>query len=305
MTRSLILALLLSSAAAKAAAPGMAPDQASARPLAKGKLMAGLLVDLKTADNWTLKAKHLPAKDQRKTFILLHGTGGRKEDWYYLARALAGWGYGYLALDFRGHGESRIAPDGQALSWHKFKVTKAENEFANMSRDVDAAFAYLVAQGVAEEQIGVIGADVGSSLGLKFSAVHPKIPLTILLSPGLHYQEVLTVNAMRAYRGRPILMIYSEADKYSSRETPLLYGFAKLSTGEPNVTLLTVPQEHGVKMLRRQRDLIPKIIDWIGNPVKAVGVAGSTMSVSGSSAPAADFSPEEPADESQAPGGVQ
>lgn len=281
--RLLSLALLLSCGTADAAAPVPAPDKTSPRPLTKGKLMPGLLVDLKTADGWALKAKHLPAKGEQKTIVLLHGTGGRKEDWYYLARALAGWGYGYLAVDFRGHGESRVAPDGQAASWHKFRVTKTENEFANMSRDVDAAVAYLGAQGIFEEQIGIIGADVGSSIGLKFAATHPKIPLTVLLSPGLHYKEVLTVNAMRAYRARPILMIYSEADKYSSRETPLLYGFAKLSTGEANVTLLTVAQEHGVKMLRRHRELIPKIIDWLGNPVKASAVDGSTAAVAGSS----------------------
>lgn len=239
-------------------------------------MMPGLLVDIKTPDGWTLKAKHLPAKEGRATYLLLHGTGQRKEDWYYLARGLAGWGYGYLALDFRGHGESVLGPDGQPASWRKFNRSKSYNEFANMARDVEGAVAYLTGLGVPEEQIGVIGADVGSSIGLKYAAVHPKVPLVIMLSPGLSYQEVLTVNAMRAYKNRPILMVHSAADKYSTRATPLLAGFAKLSAGENNTTVITVAQEHGTKMLRRQRELIGQIIDWIKNPVKEPEMAVST-----------------------------
>jgi dienelactone hydrolase len=265
----------------------------------KGKLMPGLLVELKTADGWTLKAKHSPAKEGRKTFLLLHGTGGRKEDWYYMARALSGWGYGYLAVDFRGHGESSLSPAGTPASWHKFRVTKTENEFANMSRDIDAAAAFLLQSGVPEDQLGVIGADVGSSLGLKYAAVHPKVPMLIMLSPGLHYQEILTVNAIRAYKNRPILMIYAEADKYSSKETPLLQGFAKMTTGEANVTVLTVPQEHGCKMLRKQRDLVVKIIDWIASPVKVLDVGASTPAAPGEISTAVLAAPpaEDPGDE--------
>lgn len=258
---------------------------AEAAPAAK-KVLPGLLIEIKTADGWTLKGKHLPARDANKTFLLLHGTGQRKEDWYPLARGLAGWGYGYFALDFRGHGESATGPNGQPASWKKFKVTKTENEYSNMLRDVEAAVAYLVEQGHAKESIGVIGADVGSSLGLKYAAVHPEAPLVVMLSPGTHYQEVLTVNAMRAFKNRPILMIYSEADRYSAKATPLLAVFARQSAGESNTTVLTVEHEHGTKMLRRHRELIPKIIDWIAQTARPKEeVEPSTFTIEGQAEP--------------------
>lgn len=245
----------------------LSPARAAAPSPAKPRVFPGAALDLKTADGWPLKAKHLPAKAGKKTFVLLHGTGGRKEDWYYLAKALARRGYGYLAVDLRGHGESKTAPDGAPAVWRKFRVTKTDSEFQNMVRDVEAAVSTLTASGIAEESVGIIGSDVGGSVGLKFAAVHEKVPLVVLLSPGMSYQEVTTVNAMRAYKGRPILMVHSEADRRSAKETPILYAFARASAGERNATVMTAPAEHGTKMLRGP--LIGQLVDWIENPVRA------------------------------------
>lgn len=252
-----ILTLLLAAAL-------VLPAVASAA-LKKGSLvLPGLPVELMTLDGWTLNAKYLPSRGDRKTFLLLHGTGRRKEHWSALVKSLVKEGFGYFALDFRGHGKSSTGPDGQPVSWKRFRVSKKHNDFMNMARDVEAAVAYLNEQGVAESQIGIIGSDVGSSIGLKYAAVHPEIPMALMLSPGLSYKEVLTVNAMRAYKNRPILMIYSEKDKISSKATPLLAGFARLSTGEANTTVINVERGHGTRMLRRE--LIGQIIDWIFEP---------------------------------------
>ncbi len=252
--KSVALALLL-------AAPAFAAEPP------KPRVFPGLVVDLKTKDGWALKAKYNPPAEGRMSFVLLHGVGGRKEDWYWLSRPLFKRGCGYLAVDLRGHGESRIAPDGKPAVYRKFVVTKSYNEYLNMSADLEACVGYLESQGVPDEKIAIIGADVGGSLALRYGALHPKIPMVVLLSPGMKYQEVTTVNAMRAYKGRPILMVYSEADKTSARETPILYAFAKMAVGEGKATLLVAPKEHGTKMLRGP--VISEVLDWIRNPVKA------------------------------------
>lgn len=215
----LLLLILLAVGEAWAAAP---VPQAGVKPAAapasarKTKPLPGILIDLRTRDGWLLKAKYVPAKDGRLTFLLLHAKGRRMEDWSQLGRTLANWGYGYLAPDFRGHGLSVTSPEGQKVTWRDFKITKTYNEFANMLLDAEASVAYLTSQGVVEEDIGIIGAEVGASIGLKHAAVRPRTPMVLMLSPGLRYQEVLTVNAMRAYKDRPILMIHSEADKKSA-----------------------------------------------------------------------------------------
>lgn len=273
--RSLLCAALFWAAAAAQAADPAAP--------AKARIFPGLLVDISTRDGWKLKAKYNPAQEGKLSFLLLHGTGGRKEDWYWLARPLLKRGYGYLALDLRGHGDSRTAPDGKPATYRKFVVNKDfngdkhYNEYSNMAADVEAGIGYLVSQGVPEDRIGLIGADVGSSLALRYAALHPKAPMVAMLSPRLQYQEVTSVNAMRAYRGRPVLMMYSEADKTTASGMPILESFARMSAGERNVSVVVAPTEHGTKMLRGP--VIGQLFDWIENPVKPEVAASSSTAV--------------------------
>jgi len=272
MSRILLAALLVAAAAAQAAAAPAAP-----------RIFPGLLVEISTRDGWKLKAKYNPPQEGKMSFLLVHGTGGRKEDWYRLAKPLLKRGYGYLALDLRGHGDSRTAPDGKPATYRKFIVNKEfngdqhYNEYSNMAADVEAGMAYLVSQGVPEDRIGIIGADVGSSLALRFAALHPRVPMVAMLSPRLQYQDVTSVNAMRAYKDQPVLLMYSEADRSTAKEFPILQHFAVMSAGALKVTVVVAPDEHGIKMLRGP--VIGQVFDWIENPVKTEVSASSGTAV--------------------------
>lgn len=259
---SLLPALL---AAAALAAPAPAP---ASKPAPKPVVIPGEPVELKTADGWTLKAAWSRAQEGKKTIVLLHGTGQRKEDWRRLAAPLARAGYGYLAVDLRGHGESRVTPSGETITWKKLRASRGVNDYAEMARDVEAAAGWLAGQGVPEDTIGFVGAEVGGSLAIKHAAVRAKVPLVVMLSPRLAWQDIPIINAVRAYKNRPILLVHSEADKQSSKETPLIYQFAKMAAGERNTTLLTVPQERGTRLFRAQRDLAGRVIAWLDDPVR-------------------------------------
>lgn len=269
--RDLALALVLClgwAGASAAPAPAAAP------------VLPGEPVELKTADGWTLSAAYSPAQPGNKTFLLLHGIGGRKEDWIRLGRLLTRKGFGYFAVDFRGHGESRTAPDGSAAHWRKFpKPTKVYNEWGNMLNDVQASVDALSQRGVAEETVGIVGSDVGGSLGLKYAAVHPKVSMIVLLSPGMSHQEVTTVNAMRAYKNRPILMVYSEADKNAAKAVPILFVFAKAAAGERNAMTLLAPKERGVRMLRGPT--LEQVVSWLEDPVQPEPLPGDTTEQAG------------------------
>lgn len=258
-----VLPALLAAAALAAPAP-------SAKPAVKPPVtIPGEAVELKTADGWTLKAAWMRAQEGKKTLVLLHGTGQKKEDWRRFAAPLARAGYGYLAVDLRGHGQSNVSPSGETISWKKLRVIpKGPNDFAEMARDVEAAAGWLAGQGVPEDTIGFIGAEVGGSLALKHAAVRAKVPLVVVLSPRLAWQDIPIINAVRAYKNRPILLVHSEADKQSSKETPLIYQFAKMAAGERNTTLIIVPQERGTRLFRAQRDLAGRVIAWLGDPVR-------------------------------------
>lgn len=283
------LAVLLAAALASSAVPASAAAPA----------LPGQALELRAVDGWTLHAVWKKAEEGKPTLVLLHGTGQRKEDWRGFARLLAKAGYGYAAVDMRGHGESRTTPSGETINYKKLYALKHRNDYEDMTRDVEAAVGALVGAGVPEESIAVMGAEVGGSIAVKYAAVHPKVPFVIVLSPGLAWKEIPIVNAVRAFKGRstPILLIHSEADKRSSRETPLLYAFAKNSVGERNATLMVVPQERGTRLFRANKGLAEQVIAWIANPVAPEPPAVSTEAAAGVSTGAATV----PADESATP----
>ena len=246
------------------------PATVGAATAKKKRELRGELVEFQTTDGWTLSGRYFPSKeDDALTFVLLHESRGRKQNWYWLARSLARRGVGYLAIDLRGHGMSQNPPEGVDGSYRKFRVKRGDNPWDRMRGDVDAAVAWLVEQGVPIESIAVGGAEVGGSIALRYAALHPDVPMLFMLSPGMSYKEVLTVNAMRAYRDRPILLAVAEDDRRSATETPILYEFAKRSAGEDNATILSAERGHGTRMLYYSRGLIPQILEWIDEPMKA------------------------------------
>lgn len=273
---------------------------ASAKPARKPRILPGNFVPLKTKDGWGLGAQYSPAKPGRLTFVLLHQTGGRKEDWYFLAKAMVRRGYGVMAVDLRGHGSSENPPPGGESTWRKFRVEKNYNEFNNMALDVDAAVEYLKGQGVAETSIALGGADVGSSVALRYGAVHPEAPLVFMLSPGMSYREVQTVNAIRAYKDRPILMIVGSDDRHSVPETAILHEFARRSVGDDRAVQWTVDREHGTRMLTMNKGLIARLVDWIENPVQPTQAsAASTQAVPGQVFPENPTTPAPPPTEDE------
>ena len=246
------------------------PAQPAAAKKRKIRNLPGEEVSLQTRDGWTLSANYRPAEPERPTLILLHDVGARRQDWHPLIAAALKRGFGFLAFDFRGHGQSQNAPEGQPAQWNKFSTSKGNNEWENMREDLVAALSFLEGKGVAAEDIVLGGADVGSSLALKYAAVHKEIPLVFLLSAGLSYREVLTVNAMRQFKNRPLLFVVAEDDRASGIATGLLSSIARQNLGEESVTILKVPIRHGTKILAADKEISGKILDWIDEPVRSL-----------------------------------
>lgn len=95
-------------------------------------------VSLSTQDGWALAALYLPADSGKKTVVLLHDLGKNKEEFSTFKSDLAREGFGYLAVDLRGHGQST----GQGLAY-TFAKEGVDNQYNKMTRDVDAAVSFL------------------------------------------------------------------------------------------------------------------------------------------------------------------
>ncbi|MBI5597891.1 MAG: alpha/beta fold hydrolase [Elusimicrobia bacterium] len=244
--------------------------------------LPGEAVEFQTSDGWTIVGRYSASKEEDQlTFILLHDGRGRLQNWYHFARKLAARGVGYLAIDMRGHGASIKAPPGKPASWREFIVTKRDNPYEDIREDIAAAAKFLEEKGVPAEAVAIGGADLGASIGLKYAALHPEIAMVFVLSAGMSYRDIPTVNAVRAYKDRPILFVIGEDDRKAVAETAILYQFAKQAVGEQNAALLQAPKGHGTRILYYNKGVMDQVLDWIDSPVKAPDLSVSTDTLGG------------------------
>lgn len=184
--------------------------------------------------------------------ILLHMIGDDRSVWADgrtgLARTLMSQGYAVLAVDMRGHGETgsgrdwALAETDLQMVWLAF----------TMREDVDAA------------RTAVVGGSIGSNMALRLAARQPEIKTAVLLSPGLDYRRVTTEDALAVYGGRPLLIVASRDDDYSSDSAIALQGQAP-DTAE---LLLFDTAGHGTDMLTTQPELTERIVNWLSNHIR-------------------------------------
>jgi pimeloyl-ACP methyl ester carboxylesterase len=173
-------------------APACSPDAAS---------LGASPVCFVTSDGWTLQGVEWGNASATRAAILVHGLNEDHHSYDALGPELASRGWRVLAFDSRGM--------GQSAGRGGFRNFTAQ-DFAAMDRDVDAARAALPAA----DRVAVVGASVGSSEALRWSDRADRSAPLVLLSPGLGYQDVEVLPAVRDHVG-PALALVSTGDAYS------------------------------------------------------------------------------------------
>ncbi len=218
-------------------------------------------VTLNTQDGWALSALYLPAQENNRTVVLLHDLGKNKQAFTSFKAALGRAGFGYLAVDLRGYGQS--TGKGAASSFAKEGV---DNEFNKMTRDAEAAFSFLSKKGVAEENMAVLGAGLGANVAAKSMAFAQDVPMLALISPSTNVRDVLTIPSLRVYKNGNVLIAAGAADKKMFLEASVIRNVAYVTTGENNgrVTFLTAYDLTSHEMLDKY--LTPAVIQWLKTP---------------------------------------
>jgi len=139
-------------------------------------------VSLTTDDDVSLAAWYAPSQNGA-AIVLVHGSGNSRDAVRAHAEMLARSGFGVLALDLRGHGES--GGDINRLGWQG-------------TQDVGAAVRYLQTR---EEVrvIGGLGLSVGGEILLGAASEYPV--LRALVSEGATYRSLDEFEALPEHRG--------------------------------------------------------------------------------------------------------
>ncbi len=222
--------------------------------------MKGSDVSFRTQDGWNLSAVYLPAQGDNKTVILLHDIGDNHKRFETFTQKLADKGFGYLALDLRGHGKS-VNLGG----YRGFAKEGVDNEYNKMTRDVNAAVEFLKEKNIPEENIFLIGAGMGANVTAKAVSLWPQVGGIALLTPVTNYRDVLPIPALRVYKGKVFIAAAAD-DKKTFLEASVMRNVAFLSSGEGNVTFATAYDKKGHELLDAW--VSPELLQWLQTPQK-------------------------------------
>jgi dienelactone hydrolase len=145
--------------------------------------------------------------------LLLHQWQSTRKSYDEFAKQLQVKGFGVLAIDGRGFGESVKTTDGRTVS-----PSRTDDAVKAMKIDVDNAFNFLKQQkNVDAARVGIVGASYGSSLALIYAAENKEVKAVVLLSPGINYFGNLPIEpAAKTFGNRPLLLVAAEDDKESA-----------------------------------------------------------------------------------------
>lgn len=206
-------------------------------------------VQLTTADGVALAGLYYePPLPAAPGVLLLHMRDGRKENWTSFAQLLQERGYAVLAIDFRGHGQSR-----GVVNW------------LGTDQDVITAYDFLAGRPEVDPQrIAFIGASIGTQEAIFFAAAHPDQVRGVAMLSTFTSRDIEW--GLQNYPG-PILFMASEGDRAAAQVTRQ---FAQMLP-EAEVFILKNSDRHGTQMLRSDLKIEPILLDWLAKVVQAAG----------------------------------
>lgn len=213
-------------------------------------------ISLKAPDGISLKATYFSPGRSGPAILLLHQCNRDRSAWTSLATEAASRGFHVLALDFRGYGESEGT---------RFKSFQEQQPTIGQKwpGDVDAAFAWLVAQeGVDRSRIGVVGASCGVSQAILAARRHPEVKTVVLLSGGATSEGR---DYLKQAAAMPVFAAASRGDGDAVNTMRWVLGWSR---NPANKFVEFKAAGHGTDMLAAEKRLQPAILDWLDRYVR-------------------------------------
>jgi pimeloyl-ACP methyl ester carboxylesterase len=146
--------------------------------------------------------------------LLLHGYGEDRTAWKDFSKQLLNRGFAVMAMDLRGHGESRTKNQRPIQASPDWRTNLQE-----FPVDLDPALDFMKSQPrVDTRKMAVIGFDVGANLALIASGRFPEVRTAVAIKPNLDESFALAGSA-QDFQPRSTLVVVSsqaEADRFKS-----------------------------------------------------------------------------------------
>ncbi len=208
-------------------------------------------VNLKTADGLNIAGDHYPGPEGGPAVLLLHMRPADRKSWKGFAEKLSESGFGALAIDLRGHGESDGGPDG----YRDF----ADSDTQKSIMDVRAAVDFQISEG--HSKIFLAGASIGANLALWYLAESEKISAAVLLSAGLNYRGVETLPLVGRVRPEQGVFFVAAKDDRIKGADEMAQNLYDGSAGLKEIKVFEAGG-HGTDLFQTHPDLMGDIIDW-------------------------------------------
>lgn len=146
----------------------------------------GQRIEYKTDEGIRIVGNWVSAPTTIAAAILVHSYPSTKEIWSSFQMVLAQRGIASLAIDLRGHGESRTDANGNPTDYRAF----TDEETISSMSDLRGAYEWIRDRGIDEDTIVAVGSSIGANLVLHLLSETPTMPAAVLLSPGINYHGV-------------------------------------------------------------------------------------------------------------------
>ena len=142
--------------------------------------------------------------------LLLHGYGEDRTVWEPLKKQLLDHGWAVLALDLRGHGESKMK-DGVEIQ----ASTSWRTDPNQFPQDLSPAFEFIKAHTrLNNRKIAVVGSDVGADLALVASGRFPEVRTVVAIKPKLS-ESLALAGSSQDFTPHSVLILNSDSAERS------------------------------------------------------------------------------------------
>ncbi len=205
-------------------------------------------VPIETRDGWRISGLYHPPRRRLPVVLLIHGAESGKGEWGAFSPMLWKKGFGTMAIDLRGHGESKAGPRGREDFRSALDRRRA---WTSATEDLRAAIREIRRLAPASP-VGMIGASIGANLAAAVYQEDRRIAWMALLSPGVEYRGV---RLARPSRG-PVAVAASPDDAYAFASA------RALAAQSPHVEFIKGSGGHGVQMFADAR-FESRMLAWI------------------------------------------